>query len=405
MTTSTAIDLNGVGKRYWQLQEQAMLLKSLLPFWRPKRVEHWALTDINLSVGRGETVGIVGHNGAGKTTLLRLLAGVSQPSTGQVTIRGRVAPLISLGVGFHQEMSGRENVFVNGMLLGLTKNEVAERFDAIVAFAELEAFIDTPVKFYSSGMFMRLGFSVAVHVDPQVLLVDEVLAVGDLAFQLKCFDFMRQLKEGGATIVIVSHSMHAIRLLCPRAILLRRGRLELDGDVEEVIARHHELLSEGGDGGDSQQEEGVIGGVEVSFRELLGPNGPTSRLPRGVPSKLRVRLHFDITVDSPQIHFTVLAEDRTVVYEMRSVLNRSHQRYEAGDDADVEIDFTPQLAGGSFRFLLTVTSLDGRSVHHRDTMGMLVYVTPPLGTSGVADLQASIRLGEEILSDYPGVAL
>jgi hypothetical protein len=253
-------------------------------------------------------------------------------------------------------------------------------------------------------MFMRLGFSVAVHVDPQVLLVDEVLAVGDLAFQLKCFDRMRQLKDGGATIVIVSHSMHAIRLLCPRAILLRRGRLELDGDVEEVIARHHELLSEGGDAGDTHAE-GVIGGVRVAQRELLGPEGPTSSLARGVPTRLRAHLHFDIDVDSPQVHFTVLAEDRTVVYEMRSVINRRHQRFAAGEETDVEIAFTPQLAGGSFRLLLTITSLDGRSVHHRDTTGMLVYVTPPLGTSGVADLEATVRLGGEVLSDYPDVAL
>ena len=401
---TAAIELIGVSKEYVKLDERAMLLRSLLPFARPHRSPLAALADIDLKIEPGETVGVLGRNGAGKSTLLRLLAGVSRPSAGITRVRGRVAPLLSVGVGFHPEMSGRENVHINGMLLGHTAEEVAERFDDIVAFAELESFIDTPVKFYSSGMFMRLGFSVAVHVDPQVLLVDEVLAVGDLAFQLKCFDRMRQLKESGATIVIVSHSMHAIRLLCQRAVLLRRGRLELDGDVEEVIGRHHELLSEGGDGGETH-DEAVVGGVSITERELLGPDGPSNRLRKGEPTRLRAKLHFDIAIDSPQVHFTVLAEDRTVVYEMRSAINRRHRRFEAGDEAESEVAFTPQLAGGSFRFMLTVSSVDGRSIHHRDTTGMLLYVTPPLGTSGVADLAATISLDDEVLTDHPEVSL
>jgi lipopolysaccharide transport system ATP-binding protein len=404
---SAAIELEGVSKRYVKLEERAMLLRSLLPFARPKREPLEALSNIDLKVGEGETVGVLGRNGAGKSTLLRLLAGVSRPTSGTVRVLGRVAPLLSVGVGFHPEMSGRENVYINGMLLGLSSAEIHRRFDEIVEFAELESFIDTPVKFYSSGMFMRLGFSVAVHVDPQVLLVDEILAVGDLSFQLKCFDRMRDLKDDGTTIVIVSHSMHAIRLLCPRAILLRRGQLELDGDVEEVIARHHDLLSEGDTGIDHQAHagEGYVGGVELVERQLIGPDGPTNHLPPGVPVRLRCRLRFTTDIDSPLVHFTVLAEDRTVVYEMRSVINRQGRRFAAGDEADADIAFTPQLAGGSFRFLVTVTSADGRDVLHRDNTGLLVYVPPPLGTSGVADLGATITLDGEPLTDYRDVAL
>jgi ABC-type polysaccharide/polyol phosphate transport system ATPase subunit len=401
---SPAIELSGVSKRYVKLEDRAMLLRSLLPFARPRRTPLDALTDIDLKVERGETVGVVGRNGAGKSTLLRLLAGVSRPSAGAVRVRGRVAPLLSVGVGFHPEMSGRENVYVNALLLGLTNAETAARFDEVVAFAELEDFIDTPVKFYSSGMFMRLGFSVAVHVRPQVLLVDEVLAVGDLAFQLKCFDRMRALKDDGTTILIVSHSMHAIRLLCPRAVLLRHGHLELDGDVEEVIARHHEILSEA-DGDPGEATDGVVGGVAVLHRELLGPDGPTNHLPPGVPTRLRARLRFAAAVDSPQVHFTVLAEDRTVVYEMRSALNRRHRTVAPGEEVDVDVAFTPQLAGGSFRLLLTVTSVDGRRILHRDDQGMLVYVPPPLGTSGVADLSATISLDGDVLTDHPDVTL
>ncbi|MEY2571274.1 MAG: lipopolysaccharide transport system ATP-binding protein, partial [Acidimicrobiaceae bacterium] len=314
---SAAIELTGVTKQYTKLEERGMLLRSLLPFAKPKRTPLRALSNFDLKVEPGETVGVVGRNGAGKSTLLRLLAGVSRPTTGVARIRGRVAPLLSVGVGFHPEMSGRENVYINGLLLGLTTDEITERFNEIVAFAEIESFIDTPVKFYSSGMFMRLGFSVAVHVNPNILLVDEVLAVGDLAFQLKCFDRMRELKDQGTTILIVSHSMHAIRLLCPRALLLHKGVLELDGDVEEVIARHHELLSSA-DTGPNAPLEGFVGGVELLERELLGAEGPLHHhVPRGAPVRLHYKLRFDTPVDSPQVHFTVVADDRTIVYEMR----------------------------------------------------------------------------------------
>src|SRR5690606_37347034 len=206
--TPPAIELAGVGKRY-RLAERS-LVQALRPSRRRTVRQLWAVQGLDLQVEPGETVGLLGHNGAGKSTLLRMMAGVSEPTEGRVTVRGRVAPLISVGVGFHQELTGRENVYVNGMLLGLTRAEVEARFDEIVDFAELRDRIDTPVKFYSSGMFMRLGFSVAVHVDPDVLLVDEVLAVGDVAFQLKCFDRMRELSARGTTTVLVSHSMHAL---------------------------------------------------------------------------------------------------------------------------------------------------------------------------------------------------
>jgi ABC-type polysaccharide/polyol phosphate transport system ATPase subunit len=403
VTSPPAIELASVGKRYWKVEEPAMLLRSVLPRRRSHREELWALRHIDLQIRHGETVGVLGHNGAGKTSLLRLLAGVSQPTEGRLTITGRVAPLIGVGVGFHQEMSGRENVYVNGMLLGLTRAEIDRRFDEIVDFAELDAFIDTPVKFYSSGMFMRLGFSVAVHVRPQVLLVDEVLAVGDLAFQLKCFDRMRELKDSGATIVLVSHSTHAIRLLCPRAILLRRGHLEADGDVVDVIARHHELLSQGSDvSAPTHAGDHGASAVTIADRRLEGATGDeVHQLVRGVPVRLRAQLRFRAPVDSPLVHFTVLAEDGSVVYEMRSAFNRRHRTFHPGDTADVDVAFTPHLAGGSFRLLLAVTSHDGRVELHRDTTGLLVYVPPPLGSSGVAPLAATHARGGAPHTDHP----
>ncbi len=397
-----AIALDGVGKRYDRIADQPLLLRSLLPFSRPTRTESWALRDVTASIEPGETVGVLGRNGAGKTTLLRLLAGVTRPSAGTATVRGRVAPLISVGVGFHPEMTGRENVQVNGMLLGLSRDEVAARFEDIVAFAELAEVIDTPVKFYSSGMFMRLGFSVAVHVDPQVLLVDEVLAVGDIAFQLKCFERMRLLQAGGTTIVLVSHSMHAIRLLCPRALLLRDGHLELDGDSETAIARHHDLLGQESSG---RERGGHLGQVEVLERQILGAAGPVSSAQAHEPLRFRARLRFLADVDSPHLYFNVVSQDGTSVYEMKSTIGRTGHGYRAGDTAEVEVRFQAHLGGSTYRLQLTVLDRTGRVALLRDRDGAVLYVPPPLGSAGVADLAAEIVLDGQVLTDHDDLLL
>ncbi|MDP1821176.1 MAG: ABC transporter ATP-binding protein, partial [Acidimicrobiales bacterium] len=318
---AAAIELAGTGKRYDLLTDEATLLRAVLPFRRPVRREHWALRGVDLMIAPGETVGVLGRNGAGKTTLLRLLAGVSRPTEGRVTVRGRIAPLIGVGVGFHPEMTGRENVFVNGMLLGLRRAEVARRFDAIVEFAELAEFIDSPVKFYSSGMFMRLGFAVAVHTHPGVLLVDELLAVGDIAFQLKCFERMRELQANGTTILLVSHSMHAIRLLCRRAVLLSRGRVELDGPSESVIARHHELLS--AEAGDAEQ--GLAGPVRVLERSLHNALGDAHAVSQDDELVARFLLAFDVDVESPHVFFRILSDDGQLAYSMQTTIGQHHR--------------------------------------------------------------------------------
>jgi ABC-2 type transport system ATP-binding protein len=312
-----------------------------------------------------------------------------------------------VGVGFHPEMSGRENVYVNAMLLGLSRAQIDERFDDIVAFAELSDSIDTPVKFYSSGMFMRLGFSVAVHVEPGVLLVDEVLAVGDIAFQLKCLDRMREIKKLGTTIVLVSHSMHAIRLLCPRALLIRNGQLEFDGDTETAVGRHHELLSL-----DAQNDVAIdgtpgaaVGGVSKLSQEVRGPGGAVHHAHQDEPLVLHQRWRFDRQVDSPQLWFTVLADNGALAYEMKTAIGRHHRVVEAGEEVEVEIAFTPRLGGGTFRLLTTLTDRNGREVYHRDQGGHLLYLAPRLGTAGLADLDATIRLDGEVLSKHDTLEL
>ncbi len=389
----TAVELDAVGKRYWQLSDQAMLLKSLLPLARPTRTELWAVRDVTASIAAGETVGVLGGNGAGKTTLLRLLAGVTRPTAGRVGIRGRVAPLISVGVGFHHEMSGRENVYVNAMLLGLTRAEVAQRFDEIVAFAELGDFIDTPVKFYSSGMYMRLGFAVAAHVDPDVLLVDEVLAVGDVAFQLKCVEHMRRLQAAGTTIVIVSHSMHAIRLLCPRAILMSRGRVAYDGDTETAISRHHELLTASAAGGGDAA-------VRVVSRVLVGRDGPTHHPDPDDEVTYRIGLEFTRPVESPHLVFHVATETGIVAYSMQTAISRDWRRFAAGETAEAEVTFRPRLGGGTYRLTLVVTDRTGNEVIGSDPHGYLLYLAPRLGAAGIADLGAAITVDRRMLTDH-----
>jgi lipopolysaccharide transport system ATP-binding protein len=200
--------------------------------------EFWALKDVDLEVQPGEILGIIGQNGAGKSTLLKILSRITKPTTGQVELRGRIGSLLEVGTGFHPELTGRENIFLNGSILGMSRREIARRFDEIIAFAEVDRFLDTPVKRYSSGMYVRLAFAVAAHLDPEILLVDEVLAVGDAQFQKKCFGKMEGIAGGGRTIILVSHQMSAIQRLSHRVALLERGRLAACGDKEEVIARY-----------------------------------------------------------------------------------------------------------------------------------------------------------------------
>ncbi len=198
----------------------------------------WALRDVSFEVKPGETVGIIGRNGAGKSTLLKILSRVTEPHAGRIELRGRVGSLLEVGTGFHPELSGRENIFLSGTILGMTRHEIRRRFDEIVAFAEIERFLDTPVKRYSSGMYVRLAFAVAAHLEPEILVVDEVLAVGDVVFQKKCLSKMRDVGRDGRTVLFVSHNMAALQALCRRGLVLRQGTLVADGTIDEAVAEY-----------------------------------------------------------------------------------------------------------------------------------------------------------------------
>jgi ABC-type polysaccharide/polyol phosphate transport system ATPase subunit len=241
MSTAAAIQLDHVTKIYRRYSgrqfatlKSAILQRSLMRELQPKEILH-ALTDVSFQVPKGSTFGVVGRNGSGKSTALKLVAGITKPTSGTVSVDGRISALIELGAGFHPEISGRENIFINGIMLGLTKREIEQRFDAIVDFAEMREFIEAPVKTYSSGMYMRLGFAVAIHVDPDVLLVDEVLAVGDEGFTHKCYDKFAEFKRRGKTILLVTHSLGLVERFCDEAVWLDHGRKTGQGDPKRVI--------------------------------------------------------------------------------------------------------------------------------------------------------------------------
>jgi ABC-2 type transport system ATP-binding protein len=284
----SAITVDGVSKRFRLYHEKYTSLKErVIHFGRVPHEEFWALRDIELDIAEGETVGLLGHNGSGKSTLLKCMAGILQPTYGEIAVRGRLAALLELGAGFHPELTGRENVYLNASILGMPKKEIEKRFDEIVAFAELEQFIDNQVKHYSSGMYVRLGFAVAVNMDPEILLVDEVLAVGDESFQRKCLERVRRFQKEGRTIVFVTHAADLVRQICDRAAVLDHGHMVALGTPGEAVRAFREHLMQG----ERFEEIAQLGEQDADET----PRAPTQEEKRN----LRVRLH-DVGIDYPK---------------------------------------------------------------------------------------------------------
>lgn len=280
----------------------------------------WALKNVSFEVKRGEVIGIIGRNGAGKSTLLKILSRVTEPTEGEARICGRVGSLLEVGTGFHPELTGWENIYLNGAILGMQKKEIDRKFDEIVAFAEIEKFLDTPVKHYSSGMYMRLAFAVAAHLQPEILLVDEVLAVGDLAFQKKCLGKMGEVATGGRTVLFVSHSMAAINRLCRRVIWLHEGKIQIIGSAESVVSAY--LSISAGEGSERVWEnpEQAPGNDKIRLRTVrihMGMGRPTNTI--ATESGFLVDVVYDILGDLPpmRIVIKVATEDGTTVFLTR----------------------------------------------------------------------------------------
>ena len=241
MSSDVAVSIKNVSKLFRKQNQRTF--KELIPavLGRKKAFDSfWALKDINLEIKKGETVGIIGPNGSGKSTLLKLIAGVSQPTKGSIKINGKIAPLIELGAGFHPELTGRENVYLNGVILGMTRKEIDEKFNDIVDFAELWDFIDQPVKHYSSGMYFRLAFAVAIYTSPDILLIDEIFAVGDISFQEKCYEFIHNFRKS-KTIIIVTHDMNAVKLMSARTVLLNKGGVTIFNNPDAAINEYKNI--------------------------------------------------------------------------------------------------------------------------------------------------------------------
>jgi lipopolysaccharide transport system ATP-binding protein len=326
----------------------------------------WALKDVGFEVGEGEVVGLVGRNGAGKSTLLKVLSRITSPTAGEVELRGRVGSLLEVGTGFHPELTGRENVYLNGAILGMSRREVSRKFDEIVAFAEVERFLDTPVKRYSSGMYVRLAFGVAAHLEPEILVVDEVLAVGDAAFQQKCLGKMGQVSRQGRTILFVSHNMTAVKALCSRGILVEGGRVALDGGVDEVVNRY---LTAGTDAArtgiipeEAPRHRDVPG--EASFRSvrLTDREGePVSQLYFGQP--FRVSFTCDVLREIPDGHFevSISTRDGTQVTYSTTLDGGNGPRVLCPGRHEVTADFAVPLLPRDYTIDLGVHHQNGRT--------------------------------------------
>ncbi len=291
-----AVRFDKVSKKFVIYHERSRSFQELLigAFRRSGREDLWALKEITFAVPKGETWGLIGPNGSGKSTVLKLIAGIIEQTSGRITVNGKVSALLELGAGFHPDLTGKENVYLNGSILGLTRKQVDQRFDRIVEFAGLERFIDVPVKRYSSGMFIRLGFSVAIHMEPEILLVDEVLAVGDAAFQRKCWERLFRFRNEGTTIIVVSHDLGAIQRLCHKAILLEGGRLAYLGKPQEAIRLYEDGLS-----GVVSTQRGS-GEVEITRVRLLNQQGKEERIfHQGEPMTVEVCYRAHEPIDDP----------------------------------------------------------------------------------------------------------
>ncbi len=331
--------------------------------WRPRR-DFWALRNVSFEVRRGEALGIIGRNGAGKSTILKLLEGITAPTEGEITIRGRLAALIEIGSGFHPELTGRENAYLSGTILGLRRREITERLPSIAEFSGIGAFLETPVKFYSSGMYVRLGFAIAAHLEPDVLLVDEVLAVGDAEFQARCLARIQELKRRGTTMILISHDLGAIEQMCDRALLVERGTIAASGDTHAVITAYQGLAA----GVDralvgADDETGVAAsGLQIAGLTLHAADGATTLTANaGAPLVARATLESAVPFADVEVVLSVYDFERgTLLVELTSRTAGQARPLAAGTTC---VDFIiPELLLAPGVYTLGVTAMPGGAV-------------------------------------------
>jgi ABC-type polysaccharide/polyol phosphate transport system ATPase subunit len=388
--TQPAVRLEHVTQTFRLFHEPPRGIKERLA--RPGRRRHTdldALSDLSLTVAHGESLGVIGHNGSGKSTLLKLLARILPPDAGEVRTNGRVASLLELGAGFHGDLTGRENIYLNGAILGLSRAQVDERFDAIVEFAGVEQLLDTAVRTYSSGLYVRLGFAIAVAVEPDILLVDEVLAVGDEEFQERSLERMRRFRDEGKSIVLVSHDLEAVREMCDRVVVLEQGRKVFDGPVAEGIEVYRRRLAAVSPpvAPEPDVEPSPVTIEEVHLLDTAGADAvevsPSS------PLALRVVVSALQAVPVVSVGFRVEAADGTVLYATHTAWQGvGVGPLEVGERATVDLRFTAHLLAGAYQLAVVVTDTACRAVlAERAVAARFAIVAAPRGT-GVVDLAA-----------------
>jgi lipopolysaccharide transport system ATP-binding protein len=424
--SAPAVSVEGLGKRY-ELgtvgSATSLLSERLGQALKGRRAgrlddgvppeEFWALRDVSLEIAPGDALGLIGHNGAGKSTLLKLLARITPPSEGRITLRGRVASLLEVGTGFHPELTGRENIYLNGAILGMRRREILAKFDRIVEFSGIERFIDTPVKRYSSGMYVRLAFAVAAHLEPEILLVDEVLAVGDAEFQRRCLGRMEEITEGGRTVIFVSHNLAAVRRICPRAVVIESGRLAMEGPSAEVVSYYLKQSASSQTGGVAEIPPGAArqgdGRARLRLVRLQDADGrPRDTLP--MSRTLDVHLRFDCERPVPDACVVVgisTPDGQRVATAQSLGADRPAQPLGVGPfDATVSMAVT--LVPGQYAIDVALTNLSGYIVDQVDRAlrftvlnaadeGIDEYPWPTLSGHVRAESEWSLARADEIL--------
>lgn len=360
-----------------------------------------AVDAVSFALQPGESLGIIGPNGAGKTTILKLLAGVTRPTSGQITMQGRFAALIELGAGFHPDLTGRENIFLNGALLGLSKAEIQRRYAQIVEFAGVGAFLETPVKRYSSGMYARLGFAIAAHVDPDVLLVDEVLAVGDHAFQQKCYAHMAMLRQRGTALIFVSHNLEAVRRVCEQGLVMYQGKAIFQGSAGEAVIAYSEAIRQAARAlpPPQDQEDGLARRVmsfdaEISRVTLQNGRGEAITVVQsGEWVRVLVDICFHKAVVAPIFSFTIRTVDGRLVYDTTTRWQQiSTPDFAAGERGQVTYDLAVPLLEGEFELGVDVIATDFSHYYDRLERALSFWVQSSRAAQGLLDLKATVTV-------------
>ncbi len=431
MENDIAVDIRQVTKRYRIYHEKIPSLKNTILRGKRQTFEEFlALDDVSFSIGHGETFGIIGPNGSGKSTLLKLIANIIQPTRGEIVYNGSMSALLELGAGFHPDLTGRENIYINSAILGMRKRDVDRKFDDIVKFSELQKFIDTPVKNYSSGMYMRLGFSIAINVDPDILLVDEVLAVGDQSFQAKCYKVIYDIMKKGKTIIIVSHDLETISDLCSRVAFLKDGKLVDMGNPVSVVRQYRAYVEELEKeiATDRQQEErkkifeSVIesnkkivegqdiekiskiegqkierfgsGDAEIENIRLLDKNRkPADWCKLGDQVSVELEIKFKQKVEAPIIGLRIADFKENIVYGTNTRTNRIKTKtYKQGDRIKVTFSFKVRLIGGSYYVTPAVGYKDSKTYCDWVNNMLTINVLTDERAEGIANLNAKIAI-------------